>query len=172
VTVCAACSGAVICVVGTQAASGSSSRMAYSETLPRSGPCDARASCANLVAVAVQHRIHTLAPLNQPASVHRADQIKPASTRRSGDDLIPLIVRCLESQGSSFTAAVTGATCCRLPWCLHPSLRFLPSWEPTKLCLHIAGSVDHFQSEPSDAGWGCGYRNIQMLVSNLLKREV
>jgi hypothetical protein len=31
--------------------------------------------------------------------------------------------------------------------------------------------VDHYQSEPSDAGWGCGYRNIQMLVSNLLKRE-
>jgi hypothetical protein len=45
----------------------------------------------------------------QPASVDRADQIKPASTLRSGDDLIPLIVRCLESQGSSFTAAVTGA---------------------------------------------------------------
>ena len=32
--------------------------------------------------------------------------------------------------------------------------------------------MDHYQSEPSDAGWGCGYRNIQMLVSNLLKREV
>ena len=41
-----------------------------------------------------------------------------------------------------------------------------------RVSLHIAGSVDHYQSEPSDAGWGCGYRNIQMLVSNLLKREV
>ena len=50
--------------------------------------------------------------------------------------------------------------------------KFLLSSEPTELCLHIAGSVDHFQSEPSDAGWGCGYCNIQMLVSNLLKREV
>ena len=106
--------------------------------------------------------------------MHRADQIKPASILRSGDDLIPLIVRCLESQGSSFTAAVTGATCnCQLPCGLHTSIRFLFPFEASGIIImHIAGSVDHYQSEPSDAGWGCGYRNIQMLVSNLLKREV
>ena len=33
----------------------------------------------------------------------------------------------------------------------------------------LTGYVDHFQSLPSvDVGWGCGWRNIQMLSSHLL----
>lgn len=33
----------------------------------------------------------------------------------------------------------------------------------------LSGYVDHFQSLPSvDVGWGCGWRNIQMLSSHLL----
>ncbi|TYI14571.1 hypothetical protein ES332_A08G129900v1 [Gossypium tomentosum] len=33
----------------------------------------------------------------------------------------------------------------------------------------LSGHVDHFQSLPSvDVGWGCGWRNIQMLSSHLL----
>ncbi|OVA04030.1 Peptidase C78 [Macleaya cordata] len=36
----------------------------------------------------------------------------------------------------------------------------------------ISGHVDHFQSvESEDTGWGCGWRNIQMLCSNLLMQR-
>ncbi|KAJ4832488.1 hypothetical protein Tsubulata_000036 [Turnera subulata] len=38
--------------------------------------------------------------------------------------------------------------------------------------LLCGGHVDHYQSTPSeDAGWGCGWRNIQMLASHLLSRR-
>lgn len=30
-------------------------------------------------------------------------------------------------------------------------------------------SVDHYASTYGDKGWGCGYRNIQMLISSLLQ---
>ncbi len=33
-----------------------------------------------------------------------------------------------------------------------------------------AGTGEHYQSEREDTGWGCGYRNIQMLVAALLGR--
>ncbi|KAJ1692792.1 hypothetical protein LUZ63_009490 [Rhynchospora breviuscula] len=32
----------------------------------------------------------------------------------------------------------------------------------------VSGYVDHYQTLRSDRGWGCGWRNIQMLSSNLL----
>lgn len=36
----------------------------------------------------------------------------------------------------------------------------------------LSGHVDHFQSiESDDIGWGCGWRNIQMLSSHLLTRS-
>lgn len=36
----------------------------------------------------------------------------------------------------------------------------------------LSGYVDHFQSTASqDKGWGCGWRNIQMLSSHLLKHR-
>ncbi|XP_058105180.1 uncharacterized protein LOC131248751 [Magnolia sinica] len=36
----------------------------------------------------------------------------------------------------------------------------------------ISGHVDHFQSiESEDSGWGCGWRNIQMLSSHLLMQR-
>ncbi|XP_057857205.2 uncharacterized protein LOC131066466 isoform X1 [Cryptomeria japonica] len=37
------------------------------------------------------------------------------------------------------------------------------------ICCAISGHIDHFQSTRSeDLGWGCGWRNIQMLSSHLL----
>lgn len=39
------------------------------------------------------------------------------------------------------------------------------------LCVNCAGDVDHFQSEKSDSGWGCGWRNIQMVCSHLLRHD-
>jgi hypothetical protein len=36
----------------------------------------------------------------------------------------------------------------------------------------LSGYVDHFQSlDSEDAGWGCGWRNIQMLSSHLLSQR-
>ena len=36
----------------------------------------------------------------------------------------------------------------------------------------LSGYVDNFQSlDSEDAGWGCGWRNIQMLSSHLLARR-
>jgi len=32
--------------------------------------------------------------------------------------------------------------------------------------------VDHFQTGAADMGWGCGWRNIMMIASNLVRREV
>ncbi|CAN1170927.1 Zinc finger-containing ubiquitin peptidase 1 [Linum perenne] len=39
----------------------------------------------------------------------------------------------------------------------------------TKTTTFLCGYVDHYQSKRmEDSGWGCGYRNIQMLASHLL----
>ena len=46
---------------------------------------------------------------------------------------------------------------------LHCSRQF--AWQ------HCAGDVDHFQTERSDSGWGCGWRNIQMVCSHLLRHD-
>lgn len=39
-----------------------------------------------------------------------------------------------------------------------------------KPCV-LTGSVQHMSRQYADSGWGCGYRNIQMMVSHLLKRS-
>ncbi|XP_078697915.1 zinc finger-containing ubiquitin peptidase 1-like [Branchiostoma floridae x Branchiostoma belcheri] len=36
----------------------------------------------------------------------------------------------------------------------------------------LAASVDHFSSSWGDKGWGCGYRNIQMMLSSLFRDPV
>ncbi|KAK1170412.1 hypothetical protein AOXY_G7252 [Acipenser oxyrinchus oxyrinchus] len=35
----------------------------------------------------------------------------------------------------------------------------------------LCAETDHFHSSGGDKGWGCGYRNFQMLVSSLLKMD-
>lgn len=35
----------------------------------------------------------------------------------------------------------------------------------------LSAAVDHFHSSLGDKGWGCGYRNFQMLLSSLLQNE-
>lgn len=39
-----------------------------------------------------------------------------------------------------------------------------PNVEHTWLC----NTVDHYASTYGDKGWGCGYRNIQMMLSSLV----
>jgi len=36
----------------------------------------------------------------------------------------------------------------------------------------LAIDTDHYASTVGDAGWGCGYRNLQMLISALLRIDV
>lgn len=51
---------------------------------------------------------------------------------------------------------------------LSKSLESDPGNETSILC----GYIDHFESiESEDVGWGCGWRNIQMLSSHLLKQR-
>lgn len=35
----------------------------------------------------------------------------------------------------------------------------------------LSTGVDHFHSSFGDKGWGCGYRNFQMLLSSLLQND-
>ncbi|KAL5738878.1 hypothetical protein ACOSP7_031639 [Xanthoceras sorbifolium] len=43
--------------------------------------------------------------------------------------------------------------------------------EPDNSVTYLSGYVDHFQSGSEDVGWGCGWRNIQMLASYLLSQR-
>lgn len=36
----------------------------------------------------------------------------------------------------------------------------------------LAIDTDHYASTVGDAGWGCGYRNLQMLISALLRMDI
>lgn len=36
----------------------------------------------------------------------------------------------------------------------------------------LSTGVDHFHSSVGDRGWGCGYRNFQMLLSSLLQNSL
>lgn len=35
----------------------------------------------------------------------------------------------------------------------------------------LSAGVDHFHSSFGDKGWGCAYRNFQMLLSSLLQND-
>ena len=35
----------------------------------------------------------------------------------------------------------------------------------------LCSPTDHFSSSYGDKGWGCGYRNLQMLLSSLIQLE-
>ena len=65
-----------------------------------------------------------------------------AESERSGED-----------DGSSLTRQVT---------------RLLTT--DNSLSTFLATSTDHYASSYGDKGWGCGYRNLQMMLSNLLVR--
>ncbi|XP_051880218.1 zinc finger-containing ubiquitin peptidase 1 isoform X2 [Pristis pectinata] len=37
--------------------------------------------------------------------------------------------------------------------------------------VYLCAETDHYHSSAGDKGWGCGYRNFQMLLSSLMKME-
>lgn len=45
----------------------------------------------------------------------------------------------------------------------------LSSASPGVTKSYVCSGIDHYASSYGDKGWGCGYRNIQMLVSSLLQ---
>lgn len=45
----------------------------------------------------------------------------------------------------------------------------LSSSSPGVIRSFVSSAVDHYASSYGDKGWGCGYRNLQMLLSSLLQ---
>lgn len=37
---------------------------------------------------------------------------------------------------------------------------------------YVCSNIDHFASSYGDRGWGCGYRNAQMMISNLSQNPI
>lgn len=37
--------------------------------------------------------------------------------------------------------------------------------------VYLCAETDHYHASVGDNGWGCGYRNFQMLLSSLMKME-
>lgn len=61
-----------------------------------------------------------------------------------------------------------------IPWFARQCFTLcLPNSAKMSYLLHarLTGDVDHFQSEQKDTGWGCGWRNIQMVCSHLLRHD-
>lgn len=47
------------------------------------------------------------------------------------------------------------------------NIRSLSQASPDVVEVYLATAVDHFSASRGDSGWGCGYRNCQMLMSAL-----
>ncbi|XP_063829192.1 zinc finger-containing ubiquitin peptidase 1-like [Ostrinia nubilalis] len=45
----------------------------------------------------------------------------------------------------------------------------LNTQNPSIVKTYLCSAVDHYASTYGDRGWGCGYRNMQMVLSSLLK---
>ncbi|XP_004597647.2 zinc finger-containing ubiquitin peptidase 1 [Ochotona princeps] len=50
--------------------------------------------------------------------------------------------------------------------------RYYQNAAPEVRHVWLSAAVDHFHSSLGDKGWGCGYRNFQMLLSSLLQNDV
>lgn len=50
-----------------------------------------------------------------------------------------------------------------------PRVTSLSAATPSILRSFVCTAVDHYASSYGDKGWGCGYRNLQMILSSLLQ---
>lgn len=50
-----------------------------------------------------------------------------------------------------------------------PRVMSLSSASPSIMRSLVCTAVDHYASSYGDKGWGCGYRNLQMMLSSLLQ---
>lgn len=71
-----------------------------------------------------------------------------------------LDLRAAESSGIDDCSSVTRS--------IVPRVRAMSSSSQNVQRALLCTSIDHFASSYGDKGWGCGYRNIQMLISSLL----
>lgn len=70
-------------------------------------------------------------------------------------------LRAAESHGVD-----DGSSCTKS---VSPRVLALSSSLPSVLKTFVCSSVDHYASSYGDKGWGCGYRNLQMMLSSLLQ---
>jgi len=49
---------------------------------------------------------------------------------------------------------------------------FYTSISSKKKLIYLSVPCDHYSADIGDSGWGCGYRNLQMLISSLLKHPL
>lgn len=53
--------------------------------------------------------------------------------------------------------------------CIVPRVLSLSTSSPGVIKTLLCSSIDHYASSYGDKGWGCGYRNLQMILSSLLQ---
>uniref|UniRef100_A0A182NB23 Zinc finger-containing ubiquitin peptidase 1 n=1 Tax=Anopheles dirus TaxID=7168 RepID=A0A182NB23_9DIPT len=70
-------------------------------------------------------------------------------------------LRAAESHGVD-----DGSSCTKS---VSPRVLSLSSSAPNVIKTYVCSSVDHYASSYGDKGWGCGYRNLQMMLSSLLQ---
>lgn len=70
-------------------------------------------------------------------------------------------LRAAESHGID-----DGTSCTKT---VSPRVTSLSAVTPNIVRSLVCTSVDHYASSYGDKGWGCGYRNLQMLLSSLLQ---
>lgn len=70
-------------------------------------------------------------------------------------------LRAAESHG------IDDATSCTKT--VAPRVMSLSASSPGIIKSMVCSSVDHYASSYGDKGWGCGYRNLQMMLSSLLQ---
>lgn len=70
-------------------------------------------------------------------------------------------LRAAESHGID-----DGTSCTRS---VAPRVASLSAQSPNVMRSLMCSAVDHYASSYGDKGWGCGYRNLQMLLSSLLQ---
>nr|XP_040236301.2 zinc finger-containing ubiquitin peptidase 1-like isoform X1 [Anopheles coluzzii]XP_040236302.2 zinc finger-containing ubiquitin peptidase 1-like isoform X1 [Anopheles coluzzii] len=70
-------------------------------------------------------------------------------------------LRAAESHGVD-----DGSSCTKS---VSPRVLSLSSSSPNVIKTYVCSSVDHYASSYGDKGWGCGYRNLQMMLSSLLQ---
>ncbi|KAK6118494.1 hypothetical protein DH2020_047761 [Rehmannia glutinosa] len=96
-----------------------------------------------------------------PSSSSRCDTEITACGGNNNDEKYASLVR---SQNKEEFYKVEGNLMTLLRECLE--------LEPANTVSILSGHIDHFQSTESlDVGWGCGWRNIQMLSSYLLSQR-
>lgn len=70
-------------------------------------------------------------------------------------------LRAAESHGID-----DGTSCTKT---VSPRVTALSAATPTIVRSLVCTAVDHYASSYGDKGWGCGYRNLQMMLSSLLQ---